>query len=91
VEGGEWNCVMNETEGTVTIVQEGRFQLSDDDGVSHLFILSYAATAEPEQLQALQRQQARVRVRYTSAPNLIGRVANVIDLLPTEISDEVRG
>ncbi len=61
--------------GTVTIVQEGRFQMTDDGGVSHLFILGAAAAAEPAQLQALQRRQARVRVRYRPAGNLIGNIA----------------
>ncbi len=73
---------MAQMEGTVTIVQEGRFQLSDDHGVSHLFILSHGASAEPEQLSDLQRRQARVRVRYTPARNLIGLVARSVDLIP---------
>jgi hypothetical protein len=64
--------------GTVTIVQESRFQMTDDDGVSHLFILSHAASAEPEQLSALQARQARVRVHYTPAPGLIGNIASAI-------------
>jgi hypothetical protein len=65
-------------QGVVTIVQEGRFQMTDDDGVSHLFILSPSAAAEPEQLTALQRRQARVRVRYRPASNLIGNTASAI-------------
>ena len=36
--------------GVVTIVQEGRFQMTDDAGVSHLFILAHTAAAEPQQL-----------------------------------------
>jgi hypothetical protein len=64
--------------GIVTIVQEGRFQMTDDDGVSHLFILSYAASAEPHQLAALQVRQARVRVRYKPVPGLIGNIASAI-------------
>jgi hypothetical protein len=64
--------------GIVTIVQEGRFQMTDEDGVSHLFILSPHTSAETRQLTALQERQARVRVRYRSAPNLIGNVASVI-------------
>jgi hypothetical protein len=64
--------------GTITIVQEGRFQMTGDDGVSHLFILSHAASAEPQQLAALQARQAHVRVRYTPAPGLIGNIARAI-------------
>lgn len=66
--------------GIVTIVQEGRFQLTDDDGVSHLFILSPSAAAETEQLTPLQRRQARVSVRYKPASNLIGNVAHTISV-----------
>ena len=64
--------------GIVTIVQEGRFQMTDDDGVSHLFILSPLAAAETEQLSLLQKRQARVRVRYKPAANLIGNTASAI-------------
>jgi hypothetical protein len=64
--------------GLITIVQEGRFQMTDDDGVSHLFILSASAAAEAEQLTALQRRQARVRVRYKPASNLIGNTVSAI-------------
>ncbi len=66
--------------GVVTIVQEGRFQITDDHGVSHLFLLSSHAAAEPAQLTALQQRQARVRVRYTPAANLIGNVAHAITI-----------
>ena len=67
--------------GVVTIVQESRFQVTDDDGVSHLFILSPNAAAETEQLSALQHRQARVSVRYKPAANLIGNVAHRISLV----------
>jgi hypothetical protein len=66
--------------GVVTIVQEGRFQLTGDDGVSHLFILGHSAAAETEQLTLLQRRQARVRVRYRKAANLIGDTVSAIYL-----------
>ncbi len=65
-------------EGVVTIVQESRFQLTDDHGVGHLFILGYLCGTETGQLPALQRRQARVRVSYKPAPNLIGNVAQSI-------------
>ena len=67
--------------GTVTIVQESRFQMTDDDGVSHLFLLSPYAAAETEQLTALQHRQARISVRYKPAANLIGNVAQKISLV----------
>jgi hypothetical protein len=66
--------------GVVTIVQEGRFQMTDDAGVSHLFVLGHSAAAEPSQLSALAMRQARVRVRYKAAANLIGNTVTTIDL-----------
>ena len=66
--------------GTVTIVQESRFQLTDGQGVSHLFLLGHGAMAEPEQLAPLQRAQSRVRVRYIQPRNIIGMVARSIEV-----------
>ncbi len=65
-------------EGVVTMVQESRFQLTDDRGVSHLFILGHDAAAEPDQLVPLSQRQARVRVRYTRPENIIGLIAHSI-------------
>lgn len=73
---------MQSIDGVVTIVQEGRFQLLDDDGVGHLFLLGHAAASEPEQLAPLQHSQSRVRVQYTDAEGLIGHQANAISILP---------
>ena len=67
-------------EGVVTVVQESRFQLTDDRGVSHLFVLSANAAAEADQLAPLQRRQARVRVHYSAAQNVIGNVSVAIEL-----------
>lgn len=64
--------------GVVTIVQESRFQMTDDDGVSHLFILGSSAAAETEHLAELQERQARVHVRYKPAVNLIGNTASAV-------------
>lgn len=72
---------MKTIEGNITIVQEGRFQLRDPDGVFHQFELSHKAPLEPEQLPPLQRDQARVRVRYTAAEDVIGFVAHRIERL----------
>jgi hypothetical protein len=68
-------------EGTITIVQEGRFQLSDDRGVSHQFVLDRVASVETEQLRPLQSRQARVRVKYTEASGLISLIAHRLELL----------
>jgi len=69
-------------DGVVTIAQESRFQLTDDSGVAHLFILSHRAGAEPGQLEPLQQRQARVRVRYSEPRNVIGLVAKSVAELP---------
>jgi hypothetical protein len=66
-------------EGVVTILQESRFQLTDDAGVSHLFILGHDSLGEPDQLEPLQQRQARVRVRYTAPRNVIGFVAHAVE------------
>lgn len=72
---------MPSMQGIVTIVQEGRFELRDDAGVSHTFLLSYKAAAEPEQLPPLQRDQARIRVEYQPAREIIGMLAHSISRL----------
>src|SRR4051794_22050687 len=71
-------AAMKRMDGIVTIVQESRFQLTDDNGVSHLFVLGHDSMAEPDQLEPLQRSQARVSVRYTGARNAIGLVAHTV-------------
>ena len=73
---------MPSMDGIVSIVQESRFQLTDADGVSHLFLLSHSAGVEPEQLPPLQHEQARIRVRYRATrENLIGFIADRLDRL----------
>lgn len=69
---------MKTMDGIVTIVQESRFQLTDERGVSHLFVLGHRTLAEPDQLEPLQRQQARVRVRYSEPRNIIGLLAHSV-------------
>jgi hypothetical protein len=71
-------------EGRVTIVQESRFQLTDDQRISHLFLLSPHASAEPEQLPRLAARQDRVRVRFSQADNAIGYIAKRIDVQDLE-------
>ena len=66
--------------GVVTLVQESRFQLMDDDGIYHHFLLSHAAAAEPADLGPLQARQERVRVRYEKAANLIALTAHHIEV-----------
>jgi hypothetical protein len=72
---------MNSMEGRVIFAQESRFQLLDRNGVAHHFVLSHASAAEPEQLSALQRDQARVRVSYQPAEGLLAHAAMRISLM----------
>lgn len=72
---------MESIEGVVTIVQESRFQLTDDAGVAHLFILGHDTLAEPEQLAPLARDQSRVRVHYSRPADVIGLVAHRVATL----------
>jgi hypothetical protein len=67
--------------GVVLIVQESRFQLRDDLGVAHHFILGANAGLEPAQLAALQKNQARIEVCFIPAHNLIGNTVRAISLL----------
>jgi hypothetical protein len=72
---------MKTIDGVVTIVQESRFQLTDDHGVAHLFLLGHDSPAEPQQLEPLARRQARVRVRYSVPSDIIGLVAHSVATL----------
>jgi hypothetical protein len=72
---------MRSIEGLIIIVQEGRFQLVDDAGIAHLFLLGHTAAADPEQLAPLQRKQARVRVKYRPVEGLIANIAERLVLL----------
>ncbi|MGN6374059.1 MAG: hypothetical protein ACTHMG_00740 [Sphingomonas sp.] len=78
---------MKTMDGVVTIVQESRFQLVDDLGVGHLFLLSHRAAAEPQQLGKLMKRQARVRVRYSEPHNIIGMMAEEVDVLNDHASE----
>ena len=67
-------------DGRITLVQESRFQLTDAAGVGHLFPLSPWCAAEPAQLGPLATSQAPVRIKYKEGKDVIGHVAQRIDL-----------
>src|SRR3546814_14964555 len=52
--------------GTVTVVQEGRFQVRAVDGRAMLFLLASNASLEPQDLPALAERAARVTLRYST-------------------------
>ena len=68
-------------DGRITLAQESRFQLIDGAGVGHLFTLSPWCAAEPRHLVPLAERQATVRVRYEAGDDVIGHLAQRIDLL----------
>jgi len=72
---------MKSIKGIIIIVQEGRFQLMDQSGVAHHFLLGHAAAAEPEQLAPLQHEQALVQVHYKDPKDVIGHTAMKITVL----------
>ena len=70
---------MRSIKGVVTIVQEGRFQLVDDDGRAHHFLLTHKSPAEPEQLASLL--QRRVLIRYSDPAGVLAHGARTVALL----------
>jgi hypothetical protein len=62
---------MQQIEGIVTVVQEGRFRLVTPDGRSKLFLLAPDADLEPQDLPALQRAQTPVVVHFTDADHIL--------------------
>jgi hypothetical protein len=80
---------MNRATGTITLVQEERFQLACDDGSWKLFILAHDAPLEAEELVELQREALHVAVEYDERPGVIAHAAHRIRKeLPHE--DETR-
>ncbi len=69
-------------DGVVLFAQEGRLHILDNDGAGHLFILGRNAAPETAQMHALQARQARVRIRYSEALDVIGRRIDAIEILP---------
>ncbi len=67
-------------DGRITLAQESRFQLTDEAGVGHLFTLSPWCAVEPQQLVPLAESQVPVRIRYKPGVDVIGHVAQRIDL-----------
>ena len=66
--------------GYMAMVQESRFTLVNDEGAGHMFLLGHSSLAEPAQLAELQRRQARVRITYSKAPDLIALIARKVEV-----------
>ena len=77
---------MARAKGTITVVQEERFQLVCDDGVTRLFVLAHDAPLESDELAALKRQGARVEVDYDEEHGLLAHAAHRVQKERHEIS-----
>jgi hypothetical protein len=67
--------------GTLTVVQERRFQLVDENGVCHRFLLDAAAPVDPRALNELVLTREPVTVSFRSNhSNLVAHVATDIAL-----------
>jgi hypothetical protein len=69
--------------GIITLVQEGRFQLEDFEGVRRLFVLAHDAPADQADLQALLMAERPVRVEFDDAEGLLALVARDLEPLPS--------
>jgi len=69
---------MERARGTITVVQEERFQLDCDDGVTRLFVLAHDAPLESDELAELKRQGARIEVEYDEKAELIAHTAHQV-------------
>jgi hypothetical protein len=67
--------------GIITLVQEGRFQLEDAEGVRRLFVLAHDAPADQADLQALLAAECPVRVEFDDAEGLLALVARDLEPL----------
>ena len=69
---------MKTASGVVTLAQEHRFQLVDDQGSKKLFILAHGSPVEGRDLQRLENSNRRVTVFYTDADTLNGYTAHEV-------------
>lgn len=65
-------------------MQERRFRLVDDAGVSHLFLLAHDAPLETELLLQLAASRERVTVDSRNAHGLIARIATALHRFDTQ-------
>lgn len=81
---------METVEGTVVLVQEGRFKLVTDGGRVMHFVLAHNAAIEPEDLPPLAQRQARLRVAYQRPDHLVAAVAHRLSV-PDHKAPEAMG
>jgi hypothetical protein len=69
---------MNTASGVITLTQEHRFQLVDDQGGKKLFILAHGSPVQGKDLERLESANRRVRVFYSDGDTLNGYTAHAI-------------
>lgn len=67
---------MQTSYGVITLVQEDRFRLVDEQGAHALFVLAHDAPLEWQDLERLQLAGTRVRVSHAPAPGKIAAIAH---------------
>jgi hypothetical protein len=67
---------MHRAHGTITLVQEERFQLDCDDGSCKLFVLAHDAPLEADELSRLEREGTPVEVEYDDPSDMIVHTAH---------------
>lgn len=75
---------MKTVNGIITLVQEHRFQLEEEDGRHRLFILAHDAAQQWRDLERLEREHAPVTVHYADAGGLIASAAHDIEQQPEQ-------
>lgn len=69
--------VHGQLRGVVTLIQEDRFRLEDEQGRGYLFTLGRHAGASVEDLSRWSGQSVPVTVKYEGAPDLGAVAINV--------------
>lgn len=69
---------LNSTNGIITVVQEHRFQLRQDNGQHRLFILGQDAPQEWSDLQALKDRGQPVTVYFSENERVVAATAHDI-------------
>lgn len=67
--------LMEKAHGVITLAQEHRFQLIDDQGMRRLFIVAHGAAVQGRDLERLARSRRPVTVFYTQSEMLNGHTA----------------
>ena len=81
---------MQTSRGVITLVQEHRFRLVDDDGRHALFVLAHGAPLEWQDLERLQLAGRTVLVTHEPAPGRIAAIAHDV-VEPASVVEQSQG